>query len=149
MILCQVCETPNADDSNFCKKCGSPLQTGRSSTGQSQNTRRIPEFSQNKSRHSPQRSRIEGPDYQQSTPTPSKRVGSHNQQLYVTTCPHCSSVVEVVCPDMGREVRQILPRPIGEMRISDAKNDLGCPNCGNVFVVYWYFKDGVYPKQKF
>jgi hypothetical protein len=72
------------------------------------------------------------------------------QDTYFVNCPHEGSLVEVVCPSPGRQVKKVTAAKSKFMRkisigpyasYHPSFNKTTCPNCGEEIWIEWYFDD--------
>lgn len=64
-----------------------------------------------------------------------------SQQTYFINCPHCSKIIEVVCPDINRNVWRVTTESqwYGGAWGPQTTQTMRCPECFEHFSVMWWY----------
>lgn len=64
------------------------------------------------------------------------------QTTYFINCPHCGEVIEVVCPRIDANPREVKADPKYTIRFSSFNNEIACPKCRQYIMLHWYLSIG-------
>ena len=59
------------------------------------------------------------------------------QETHFINCPHCSAIIELVCPRHDATVNEVLATT--DPHYGDLELRMNCPKCKDKFTVVWRF----------